>query len=207
MKSQILVATLFGLLLLLTGCQMASTQSQTTTPTPSSATSAPTVSETEQASPKKTYMAATAKGPAKNVTKPAIPKKALDNSDDGAAAFTEYYYDLVNYTIDTNDSAEIKKYTTRECKVCGLSIIDPADKAKEASRWQVGGKHHPRILSSNMSGKNLAVVNVEYSADSIKTYEAPNKLYSQSAGLEPIRVAVAVEFDDGWKVYKIAGIQ
>lgn len=210
MNLRIHVTAIFALALALTACSSAPSDSPTSsasapqTEDSSKSTGSPTKTANQESS---SFIPASAAGPAKNVALPKLPSKARDNSQKGASAFAEYYYALVNFTIDTNDASELKKYTTRECIVCGLSIIDPADKAKKAGRWQVGGKHHPRILQSNMSGDNLAVVNVEYRADALKTYEAPNKIYSENPGLETTRVAVAVEFDNGWKVYKIAGIK
>lgn len=151
------------------------------------------------------YTPATAKGPAKNVPIPQMPESASKNSEDGARSFSEYYFDLVNYTIETNDTKLIKKFTTHACEVCGLSIIDPADRAKIDGRWQVGGKHRYEVLASEITGENLAVTSVRYSADSAKFYVEPHVVESELERLPSTIVALGLEYDSGWKVYKIAG--
>ncbi len=209
MNHRISVIVAISLALAVAGC------STTHVGEPETSTSAPTKidsTENDSSSSQKpetktssSFIPASANGPAKNVEIPKLPTQARKNSEKGAASFAEYYYELVNYTIDTSDASEIKKYTTRQCEVCGNSIIDPADRAKKQGKWQVGGKHHPVVLESHISGKNLAVVTVEYTADAIKSYTEPNKPLSSNPGLDATRVTLGLEYKDGWKVYRIVG--
>lgn len=151
------------------------------------------------------YAPASANGPAKNVPIPRMPELANKNSKNGAKSFTEYYFDLVNYTIETNDTKPIKQFTTHACEVCGLSIIDPSDRAKIDGRWQVGGKHRYKVISSEKTGANLAITAVRYTADSAKYYMEPNIVETELEPLASTIVSVGLEYDSGWKVYKIAG--
>lgn len=164
--------------------------------------------KTPKPSPTKTtvsYERATADGPAKNVPMPKFPKEAGQNSAGGAEAFVDYYFELVNYVIQTNDTERIKSVTTRGCAVCALSIIDPADKAQREGRWQVGGLHHAKIIDSEISGKNLAIVTVSYTADASKFFVKANEVESKLEKLPPTTVAIGLEFDGKWRVYTIEG--
>lgn len=189
-------------ILSLTSCQLP--PSSTDEPVPShSTTNAATPSKSVKLST--VYQAATAQGPAKNVKVPRMPERARENSKDGAAAFAEYYFDLVNYVIETNDTSLIKKATTHQCAVCAFSVIDPADQAHREGRWQVGGRHYATVVNSVMSGKNLAIVTVSYKTDASEFYVEPKKIESELDPLEATRVVLGLEFDGSWKVYKLIG--
>ncbi|UXN30765.1 DUF6318 family protein [Glutamicibacter sp. M10] len=88
--------------------------------------------------PTPSYRPASASGPAVNVPTPKFPAEATRNSEKGAAAFVDYYFDLVNFVGETYDTKQIKLVTTRQCEVCGVGIIDPADLGNEIDAWQVG---------------------------------------------------------------------
>ncbi|MGP9528452.1 DUF6318 family protein [Glutamicibacter sp. AOP5-A2-18] len=209
MNLRIYVAAIIALTLTLTACSSAPSDMPTTSgSTSQTADSSKSASVPSKSSNQKStsFVPASADGPAKNVAIPKLPKQARANSQQGATSFAKFYYELVNYTIDTSDATEIKKYTTRACEVCGNSIIDPADRSKKKGKWHVGGKHHPIVLDSYISGKDLAVVTVEYTADAIKSYAKPNKPLSSSPSLEATRVSMGLEFKDGWKVYRIVGV-
>jgi|GEM_PF-4788130 len=210
MNHRMYIIAVIAFAVALTACDSTPSDIPTTSVTTTSRTESP---PTKPESPSKSAsqkspspIPASAEGPAKYVKVPKLPQQARKNSQEGAASFANFYYELVNYTIDTSDAKEIKKYTTRECEVCGNSIIDPADRAKKQGKWQVGGKHHPIILDSYISGKNLAIVTVEYTADAIKSYVEPNKPLSSNPGLDATKVSLGLEFDDGWKVYRIIGV-
>ncbi|MFD1375874.1 DUF6318 family protein [Micrococcus antarcticus] len=203
------VASVAAVALALSGCNAGNTEGPKTSPSAAIETSPNPVSTAEKPSPAESlkYKPASADGPAENVPVPERPALAGEYSEDGAAAFTKFYFDLVNYSIETNDAAPLKKVTTKECIVCGVSIIDEATEAEELGKWQVGGKHHPKILDAYITGENLAAVTVEYTADNAEIYLAPHELASKLDKLEPTTVAVGVKFDRDWKVYEIIGAE
>ncbi|PJJ44128.1 hypothetical protein ATK23_1349 [Glutamicibacter mysorens] len=203
------VASVAAVALALSGCSTGSAEGQGNSPSAVSKMSPAPDSTTKNPSPSKnnTYRPASPEGPAENVPVPKLPALAKEYSEDGAASFSKFYFDLVNYAIETNNAGPIKKVTTKECIVCGVSIIDEATEAKKLGKWHVGGKHHPQILDSYISGENLAVVTVEYTADKAEIYLVPNEPDSKMDKLEPTTVAVGLEFDHGWKVYRIIGAE
>ena len=193
--------------LALSGCNVGNAETPTQHPSKETSASPSKASQSPTPTPSNTneYKPASAAGPAENVPIPKMPADAKEYSEEGAAAFTKYYFDLVNYSIETNDADPLKKVTTKDCIVCGVSIIDEATEAKKVGKWQVGGKHHPKILDSYITGDKLAAVTVEYTADRAKIYLGANDLSAELDELEPTTVAIGVSFDQRWQVYEIVG--
>lgn len=193
----------------LAACDSGSTAPPTQTPTQSQdnqgGSSAP--SETSTAAPKATekYEPATAAAPAKNVPIPTMPAVAKNNSDDGAKSFAEYYFSLINYSIETNDVSLIKKVTTRQCQVCGEDIIDPAGRAKQKNMWQVGGKHHFEVIDVYKTANNRTVVSLRYKVDESEFYIMKYKPEAKLESLPSTILALNLLYDQGWKVDSIVG--
>jgi len=197
-----------GAAVILTGCNSNTTggsppQGETQAPSSSETRTDSDPGTTTSASP--AYLKGSSKGPAKNVPLPKMPKDAKKFSEEGASRFVEYYFDLLNYTIESNDVKEIKKLSSKECRLCNKSIIDEAEDAKKSGEWQVGGKHHSTVLDSYISGKNVAIVTVEYTADTAIIYSEPGNVQEELERLEPNRLAFDLEYNKGWRVYKIIG--
>ncbi|WP_417364211.1 DUF6318 family protein [Glutamicibacter arilaitensis] len=186
----------------LSGCNLvnADTPTNSHSAKPSTASESPTVDA-------KKYKAASADGPAENVIVPKIPAVAKEKSQEGASAFAKYYFDLVNYTIETNDVEPLTEVTSKDCIVCGVSIIDEATEAKRLGKWQVGGMHHAKILDSNLTGKNQAAVIVAYTADKAQIYLAENDMSSELDVLELTTVSVEMKYNHGWKVHEIVSTE
>lgn len=190
--------------LALSGCNVGN--AETPTPSPSIPTSTASQTPAEHSEDAEKYKPATADGPAENVAVPKMPGDAKEYSEEGAAAFAIYYFELLNYTIEANNPEIIEKATSKDCKVCEESIIKTAASAEKTGKWQVGGKHHPSVVDSYISGENLAVVTVEYTADASQFYLIPNEIDSEFAKLEATQAAMGLKFDGQWKVYRIIGV-
>ncbi|WP_152666845.1 DUF6318 family protein [Arthrobacter sp. YC-RL1] len=167
--------------------------------------SVPTRSSTSSPSASERYEPASAVAPAKNVPIPKMPATATKNSDNGAKSFTEYYFSLINYSIETNDVEQLKKVTTRQCQVCGEDIIDPAARAKQKKMWQVGGKHHFEVVDVFKTTTKRTAVSVRYKVDKSEFYVTKNKPVATLESLPTSILAINLLFDDGWKVDSIVG--
>lgn len=202
-----LIVISVGIGLMLAGCSGSTSSDfpkQSETPSQSDAVN----SEVESKAPPRVspiYLEGSSKGPAKNVPKPKLPVDAKEFTEESASSFVEYYFELLNYAIETNEVAEVKRLSSKECELCDRSIIDEAEAAQKSGEWQVGGEHHPRILDSYISGKNVAIVTVEYTADSAKVYSAPGKVQEELDKIDSNRLAFDLEYNEGWRVYKILG--
>ncbi len=175
------------------------TESQGTSsgsPTPT-ATQSPTPSETEK------YEPATADGPAKNVPVPEMPALAKENSEEGAASFAEYFFDLINYTGESTDSAPIGKLSTEQCQECFESVIDPADHSKSIGEWQVGGDYKISLVDVYKSSKNRMLVTLKFTSEPFKTYMKPNVVVGEYSEVKSTIATLQLLFEGGWKVEKI----
>jgi hypothetical protein len=74
-----------------------------------------------------------------------MPDAAKEESQEGIAAFTKYYFELVDYTVLTYDTRPIKAVTEQTCFLCAKQLIDPADSNVGQPGWQVGGKTTLRV--------------------------------------------------------------
>ncbi|MFL4474565.1 DUF6318 family protein [Paeniglutamicibacter sp. MACA_103] len=141
-KQVIVVFCSGALLLAAAGCSGNADPAEPTnsapTSTPTTASSPPTTSPSPTAKPTPKPIPASSKGPGKNWQVPKMPEAAKQKSEQGIKAFATYYYDLVEYTIQTNDTKPIKKITTRSCVECGEVFIDPFDNNKKAGSWIAG---------------------------------------------------------------------
>ncbi|MGO2051996.1 MAG: DUF6318 family protein [Glutamicibacter sp.] len=165
-------------------------ESKTTTPSPSPA--------------KPEYEPATAKGPAKNVPKPQMPELAKKQNEEGAIAFVKYYFDLVNYSLETHTVDDITKITMRSCKVCGDNLIDPVSSRAKLKYWQVGGQYDADVESVKKTSSTEAILSFSATAEKTEIYSAPSELVARgTASEEPITGITVLRWDDGWKMFDL----
>lgn len=132
---------------------------------------------------------------------PKIPDVATKANEESAASFVSYYFDAINYAVESNDSTPLKKATGRECQVCGETLIDPADRAKKNRTWRVGGAHHAKIIDSYISSKNRAVVTVSFTSDSGYLCNKARENPEPFIAVETTIASIGLEYNKDWKVY------
>jgi len=199
------VAMVAFAVVLLASCSAADSESPDSSQpiTPSEQTENSQTLTSTPSSTNQSYKPATELGPAENVPVPQVPKAAKSDSADGATAFALYYFSLINYAVETNDAEPLKQNSLRKCEICGTALIDPAGRAQITGKWQVGGKHHYKVVDSYMSSKNKATVSVRFDVDAAKFYLEPKKIDSTSDKSPSNVAALGLEFDSGWKVYTV----
>ncbi|WP_417364205.1 DUF6318 family protein [Glutamicibacter arilaitensis] len=193
--------------LALSGCNAGNAETPTQQPSKEASASPTKASQSPTPTPSKKneYKPASAAGPAENVPIPKMPAEAKENTEEGAAAFAEYYFELINYVIETNDPEPIKPVTSRGCTVCGRSVIDTATLAQRTGKWQVGGKHYASVIDSYKLTKKKAVVSVRYKVDQSKFYIKPNQLESDLEKIPSSILALELSFDGKWITDEISG--
>ncbi|UUX57667.1 DUF6318 family protein [Glutamicibacter halophytocola] len=199
-KSKLAAVTLT--IILLSGCNTTSPEA-----TPTQESNLPSRSADNQssslgptASTTKIYKPATSLGPAENVPLPKMPSIAKGNSKESADAFAQYYFALINYTVESNDPEPIKQNSSRKCEVCGTAIIDPAGRAQITGKWQVGGKHKYKVIDSYKPSKDKAIVSVRFEVDAAEFYINPKELESRNPKTPSKVAALSLKYDSGWKV-------
>lgn len=196
------VASFAAAALALSACSAGNAESPT--PSPSVSATASSAKDSTSASPtpskKNEYKPASAAGPAENVPVPKMPKEAKKNTEEGAAAFTEYYFELINYTGESTMTKSIKDVTSRSCKECAVSIIDPAEESSSIGEWQVGGKYEMSIIDSHIPTSGKAIVTTSFASEPFKTYIEPNSVVAEYSEVKSTLATFQLSFDSTWKV-------
>ena len=128
--------------LLMAGCQGEITTPSPTTPAASPpGTASPSPSEsatpTEPSTPEPSP--ASSAGPAANILVPQKPPLADENSVEGLEAFTEYWFELLNYAYITNDWTPFEAVTDPGCDTC-TTIRSSVEDVYKAGRWIAGAE-------------------------------------------------------------------
>lgn len=106
-----------------------------TSATPSvPSTQAPTPSQTAAA-----YKPATPEGPAENVPVPEMTSAAKENTPEGREAFIKFYFDLMNYTIESRDPSVMLKITAQGTRYLQNLMSVSLSQAQD-NTWTVNGQ-------------------------------------------------------------------
>ncbi|WP_343900527.1 DUF6318 family protein [Arthrobacter rhombi] len=151
-----------------------------------------------------TPIPASSKGPAKNWPVPKMPEAAKKHTLKGAGAFSEYYFELIEYTSVTNESAPIRKVSSSDCDLCQNDIIKPAIENAKNGGWITGGKFHPSISSAQKEGTKEVWVSFKYLQDESRVYD-PDKVLNRilHETSDPVVGSFYLEWNHGWQVNSV----
>ncbi len=136
-------------LLLVAGCA-GSPSADMSSPGPDSGPAPATATPT----PTPTYKPASADGPAENVPVPEMPAIAKEHTEEGLKAFIEYYYDLIDYSYESQSTDLLSQYTNPLCGTCSQIVYDiQTDHA--AGAWRVGGETNLDLVYVDMSERPM----------------------------------------------------
>lgn len=68
------------------------------------------------------YIPASADGPAQNVPEPKLPAVATENTEEGAEATLEYFWEAVDYARLTGETAPLALVSHESCEFCDMYI-------------------------------------------------------------------------------------
>ncbi|MCZ4136239.1 hypothetical protein BZG24_30715, partial [Escherichia coli] len=111
-----------------------------------------------------------------------------------------YYFDLINYTVETTKTDPIKNVTSRGCKLCAEAIIDSADESASVGEWQVGGEYKASVIDSYISAPGKAIVTARFSAEPFKTYLEPDSVVAEYSEVKTTLSTFQLSFDSSWSV-------
>jgi hypothetical protein len=92
---------------------------------------------------------ASTQAPAQNVRTPETNKRMYQDSAEGLASFTYYYFDAKNYALQTGD-AQLLRGIAADCAAC-LAEADDIEAIYDGGGWIVGGQ--PKALNVVAAGK------------------------------------------------------
>lgn len=202
----IFIAAIAGSILM--GAAGCTPEAETAEPTgatqsePSAPTSAkPTPSPTPKPTP--TPVPASSKGPAQNWPVPVMPAVAKEKSEAGIVAFTKYWFELVDFSVWTNNTKPIKAVTERSCVLCAEQIIDPTDRNHEYGGWHAGGKS---TVAVNMAviRDDVGITGFSMNRDELEMYLPSGKLTGTiPATKKPLAGTLYLKYDKTWSVSRI----
>ncbi|MDQ4502691.1 DUF6318 family protein [Sinomonas sp. ASV322] len=143
---------------------------------------------------------ASSKGPARNLPKPVLPEAAKQNTEEGFAAFTQYWFDTVTYARETGDIGPLSESSQPSCKMCQFQI----DKAKELHQdggWSVGPRRTVSSFQANMAidavGNVMALFSLDESA-STRFDRDGSAVKSYEGGTAEGAQVIYARFDSAW---------
>jgi len=82
------------------------------------------------------FVPASEDGPAQNVPEPRLPAVATENTEEGAEATLEYFWEAAQYSRLTGETSHIEKISADDCEFCN-SFVEDWRSAYEAGKWAV----------------------------------------------------------------------
>ncbi|MFP5315588.1 MAG: DUF6318 family protein [Actinomycetes bacterium] len=170
------------------------------TPSPSVPASA-AASASPSAEPTPTPSPASAAGPAVNIPVPEKPALADENSVEGLEAFTEWWFELGNYAVETGDVEPWQAKTDSGCKSCE-SLVESVKEAHQDNGWVVGGSVELDSFGSNFEPNVYGSISafVEVTQGPATYYSADGSVLNETAGQEEatLREIIAVHENGVW---------
>lgn len=205
LKKVMLVLCSGAVVLSATGCigNADPVESPTAQPTPATSVSTPPPSASSTAKPTPTPVPGSSKGPAQNWPVPKMPDAAKEKSVEGLKAFVPYYYELLAYTLNTDDSKPVRKVTHPDCEVCFEEFIKTADGNKVAGSWITGAEFMPQVTRAVIEGKSGVVLYTLMQGEML-VYTSKGKQYASfEASSKPMPGSMILLYDKGWLVQSI----
>ncbi|RAX50031.1 hypothetical protein DQ353_05795 [Arthrobacter sp. AQ5-05] len=129
-----------------------------------------------------------------------MPEAAKKKSEVGIKAFAEYYYALIEYTIQTNDTKPIKQVTKRTCVECGSTYIDPFDNNKKAGSW-LAGANIKAVITKTILQPDQGIALYTTTQGEMSLYMSDGTLQGVfPATPTPAPMMMLLRFEKGWLV-------
>jgi hypothetical protein len=203
-KQVIIVFSSGTILLAAAGCTGNASPVEPSNSSPASTATAvsspPPASPSPTTKPSPSPVPASSKGPAKNWPVPKMPDAAKKKTVAGIKAFAEYYYELIEYTIQTNDTKPIKKVSKRTCVECGNGFIDPFDNNKKAGSWMAGASFDV-VVTKTILQPSQGIALYTTTQGEMTLYMSDGTLQGVfPATPKPAPLMMLLRFERGWMV-------
>lgn len=138
-----------------------------------------------------------------NIPVPEKPALADENSVEGLEAFTEWWFELLNYAYATNDLEPLMAVTDEGCGTCENMKQSISDAYADGG-WQVGGKVKVESFGSkfepNVHGSVTAFI--QSTQESIAIYDGSGELVVEYEDQSEPATSQLIGFysDDRWSL-------
>ncbi|MCT2006543.1 DUF6318 family protein [Micrococcus lylae] len=109
------------------------------------------------------YIPASEDGPAQNVPKPQMPEEMKEETEDGAKAAVQYWWDTMTYLQRTGDAEPMKAVSAETCTFCN-SFADAMSTIYSEGGWHEGSTATvtSAVVWSNEGGETTVTTTVNH---------------------------------------------
>lgn len=130
-----------------------------------------------------------------------MPDAAKEKSEAGIIAFTEHWFDVLEYMYITNDTKPLKAITSPYCSLCATTMIDPADALTHNKAWSSGGSLDVKITLAAVTGSKAGLANFRMEREDLLIYQKDGTYNGKLPGTEtPDIGALVLTYSGGWQV-------
>ncbi|WP_261624433.1 DUF6318 family protein [Nesterenkonia marinintestina] len=140
-------------------------------------------------------------GPAQNWPEPEKPDAMFEETEEGAIAALEYWWEVREHARNTGDLSVLREISTEDCRMC-QSEIDTADQAYQEGAWFVQQPDQVTVVSTEIMDESLALVQFDLDPGSFEGY-SDDGLHADSEGGDPAGWEADLVFDEEWAVYEL----
>ena len=132
---------------------------------------------------------------------PELPDAVKDESEDGAIAAVEYFFEAYTYAFQTSDTAAFSEIVTDDCSPCGEIIDAFEERSEQDSYARTDGYSNPEVLLREDQGEHYVIhVKIDFDGEVLVTGDHEEKLLDDVT----YSVILALDFgDDRWLIRKI----
>lgn len=145
-----------------------------------------------------------------NIPVPEKPALADENTVEGLEAFTEWWFELLNYAQATNDFEPLWAVTGSECDTCRNVEASTADSYAHDG-WMQGGDVTMKTFDSKFeqTTKGTFESYVTTTQSAIVVYDSAGKVIDEVAAYsEPaVNLAIAIYADGAWEMTDVGSIE
>lgn len=135
------------------------------------------------------YIPASADGPAQNVPEPNLPAVATENTEEGAEATLQYFWEAIDYVRLTGDSTHVDRVSRNSCDFCA-DLMDGWKEAYAGDSWaDLKGSvdveiSETRLDSDDQQQENMTSISFVLTEPAVDFYEEGQLLEDESFDTE-----------------------
>ncbi|EXF25901.1 hypothetical protein BG28_09960 [Nesterenkonia sp. AN1] len=161
--------------------------------------------ETGDPEPAPTPVPASSDGPAQNWPEPEIPAEIYEETEEGALAALQYWFDTATYLQLTGDPGPFDSMSSSDCVVCGRTTEQFEEVYSSVGAWHVAGRSvvQDPIASSITNDREIGVLFI-LSESPAQVYESSGEQVLDHPGDDLEAEASLVFGSDSWQVDEVA---
>ncbi|GAA1337673.1 hypothetical protein GCM10009611_04300 [Arthrobacter roseus] len=127
---------------------------------------------------------------------------AKEHTEEGLKAFIEYYFELINYTNESQSTDAIAPSTNLKCASCSR-IVRNVNNYKADGMWMVGGEYSIDLIYADLSNRPLGYkyANIKFHQSASTDYKGPQEVDEEFELSSDIRWQMSLKpVENGWIV-------